>query len=214
MLIYMATNRITGKEYIGQSVRSLTHRKSQHLSSALTNTGNTYFCNTIRKYGQYNFDWEILHDGITDIDDLNKLEMYYIKLYDTFNNGYNLTEGGGGMLGLVPNKDTRLKMSQAKCGTKLKEKHKQRIKKTMVGRNSGKDNPFYGGKHNGESLKKISSAQTGKKNHRAHAVIVHGEHFDTLTEAAIVLHTTIKTISYRIKNNFVGYKHVTDTRGK
>ena len=44
------------------------------------------------------------------------METYFIKEYDSLNNGYNLTEGGDGMLGNIPSIETRMKMSLAGKG--------------------------------------------------------------------------------------------------
>ena len=87
--IYMYTNKINGKKYIGQTVRPLYRRHSQHLSQH-----DTYFDRALAKYGRENFELEVLEDNISDEEELNKKEEYYIAKYDTFNNGYNLNRGG------------------------------------------------------------------------------------------------------------------------
>ena len=46
----------------------------------------------IRKYGLENFSFEILE--LCSEKDLNKKEQYWIQYYNSFNNGYNATEGG------------------------------------------------------------------------------------------------------------------------
>lgn len=89
--IYMYTNQINGMKYIGQTIAPLKKRHLCYLSGR-----ETYFDRALHKYGQENFDLEVLEDGIFDRDILDQREMYYIEKYDTFNNGYNLTLGGGG----------------------------------------------------------------------------------------------------------------------
>ena len=128
MLIYMATNRVNGKEYIGQTIGSLKHRKQGHITDAKLHRDVMYFHKALRKYGFDNFDWEILHDNITNINDLNKSEIYYIKLYDTFENGYNLNAGGKNAL------------TSHKTRKKISENHVDF---------SGENHPMYGkrGKH-------------------------------------------------------------------
>lgn len=91
-LIYMATNKVNGKSYIGLTTGSLENRCKQHKSQAKRVDG--LFQRAINKYGWDNFSWEVLEDDIDSIDDLNKREVYYIDKYDTFNNGYNMTLGG------------------------------------------------------------------------------------------------------------------------
>ena len=88
-LIYMYTNKINNKKYIGQTTRSLKIRHQQHLSQC-----DTYFDKALHKYGENNFSLEILEDNIDDIKVLNQKEEYYIQLYNTFEDGYNLNRGG------------------------------------------------------------------------------------------------------------------------
>lgn len=51
-IIYKITNRINGMVYIGQTVRTLRRRYSNHLSKS----SKSYISNAIRKYGKENFD--------------------------------------------------------------------------------------------------------------------------------------------------------------
>lgn len=97
-IIYKITNNINGKCYIGQTINPK-QRFNKHCKS------NKYYIDkSIQKYGIDNFTYEVLY--ITDYlckDDLltvlNEKEIYYINLYDSFNNGYNQTLGGQGTLG-------------------------------------------------------------------------------------------------------------------
>lgn len=95
--IYKFTNKINNKVYIGKS-QDLERRYSSHKRNHLnpnTEDYNTKFYNALRKYGFENFVYEILEqsDNFTD-EDLNKKECYYINLYDSINNGYNIQAGG------------------------------------------------------------------------------------------------------------------------
>ncbi|MCK4454676.1 GIY-YIG nuclease family protein, partial [Candidatus Parcubacteria bacterium] len=73
MLIYIATNRVNGKQYVGQTTLTLERRKRTHIWKSLVGGCSGYFYNAIRKYGQKNFVWKILHDNINSINYLNKL---------------------------------------------------------------------------------------------------------------------------------------------
>lgn len=101
MLIYKATNNINGKIYIGQTTLTLEERKKTHKRDSQRISDEklkrNHFYRAIRKYGWENFSWEVLQDNIETIDELDELEQYYIKLYNTFNNpsrGYNNQSGG------------------------------------------------------------------------------------------------------------------------
>ena len=94
-LIYMYRNKLNNMKYIGQTVNSLEHRLSAHLSNTVYSC--SYIDRALQKYGKDNFEFSILEDNIPN-DLLNDKEIYYIKKYNTFNNGYNLTLGGSGAL--------------------------------------------------------------------------------------------------------------------
>lgn len=89
-IIYMATNAINGKSYIGQTVSGLESRKSSHYKDAKNK--NFYFCRALRKYGRSDWSWTILYT--VRERDLNVAEICAIYYYDTYYNGYNSTEGG------------------------------------------------------------------------------------------------------------------------
>lgn len=116
MLIYKATNIINNKQYIGQTVNSLEYRKRDHISEAMRQNNNNHFHNAIRKYGKKSFTWEIIHGNIDTIEELNKLEIYYIGYYNTFEKGYNMTFGGGGSVGRKVSEETRKKIGDTERG--------------------------------------------------------------------------------------------------
>jgi hypothetical protein len=51
----------------------------------------------IHKYGIKNFDFNILE--VCSIEQLDERERYWISYYDSYNNGYNRTPGGGSLRG-------------------------------------------------------------------------------------------------------------------
>ena len=97
--IYKYTNKINGKHYIGQSI-NLEMRRYAHKSSAFNEKAKDYdaqFHQAIRKYGWDNFDYEVIAELTPEEytkEGLDTLERYFIKYYNSFNNGYNATEGG------------------------------------------------------------------------------------------------------------------------
>jgi group I intron endonuclease len=145
MIIYKVTNKTNGKMYIGQTIFDLDKRKDQHINTALSNKYKSHFHSALKKHGVNNFDWDIIAE-CDNTDELNRLEAYYIGYYDTYNNGYNLTIGGGGMSGWKPTEKTR-----------------QKISKTKKGVQAGENNPFYGKHHTEESKQKMSESSKGIK---------------------------------------------------
>lgn len=89
--IYKAENLINGKVYIGQSI-NIENRKIEHLSHA--GCDKTKFHRALLAYGENNFKWSILEK--CDKNKLNEREIYWISVYNSFNNGYNMTSGGDG----------------------------------------------------------------------------------------------------------------------
>ena len=95
MLIYCATNKYTGRKYIGQTVKPLIQRISEHKHRAQYEDHHNKFYNAIKKYGWDAFEWEILEENPNWTNaELDEKEKYYINYYDTINNGYNILTGG------------------------------------------------------------------------------------------------------------------------
>jgi group I intron endonuclease len=86
----------TGKVYIGQTTRPFRIRYNRHKTAHLKPKSSGYktqLAYAFRKHGFENFQWEILHEDIP-WDKLSELEIQEIKNYDSYNNGYNCTNGG------------------------------------------------------------------------------------------------------------------------
>ena len=94
--IYKIENLINGKIYIGKSV-DIDNRIRNHKSESFNPISNAYdtaIHRAIRKYGIYNFSFEVVEEF--NRDDLNKKEQHWIDYYDAFTQGYNMTLGGEG----------------------------------------------------------------------------------------------------------------------
>lgn len=83
--IYKITNKINNKSYIGQSIDILKRFNSHKYKS------DTLIGRDIQKYGEENFELEILEE--CDVSELDEKEIYYINKYDTIRNGYNISLG-------------------------------------------------------------------------------------------------------------------------
>lgn len=103
--IYKIVNDINDKVYIGQTRRSIKERFSQHYSAAVTRKENNKFHNALLKHGRENFHIIQMINVIQNSEDelikeLDRLEVIWIKKFNSFKNGYNSTVGGGGTKGL------------------------------------------------------------------------------------------------------------------
>lgn len=101
-LVYMITSSTSGKNYIGFTTKTFFHRFRTHYTNALAGILDTHFYRAIRKYGIEDFTHQILWEG--NDNECGEMEKHYIKLYNTYKNGYNMTEGGDG--GITTNKRT------------------------------------------------------------------------------------------------------------
>ncbi len=91
MWIYKITNIQNNKIYIGQTIRPIEQRFYRHLNDALNNILDTHFARAIRKYGKENFTMEEIDTAITQ-EKLNQKEQYWIKYYNSVEEGYNETD--------------------------------------------------------------------------------------------------------------------------
>lgn len=161
-LIYKITNKINNKAYIGKTEIGLKARWKRHKNNArYTNDRKLY--RAINKYGSDSFLIEILE--YCNVDILNDREIYYIKLYDTFKHGYNMTLGGDGGK-YEPSQETKEKISRSNTGRKHTKQAKEKISKAKKGRPNnlicGNKNGFFGKKHSEEFLKYTFESQAKK----------------------------------------------------
>ena len=87
--IYKITNLKNNLVYIGQTV-NFGIRRRDHWSDKT----NDDLHNDIQKLGREYFKFEIIEK--CDVDQLDEREKYWIEYYDSYNMGYNNTEGGSG----------------------------------------------------------------------------------------------------------------------
>jgi len=90
--IYKITNMINNKCYIGQSVNIKQRWKNHKTVNPKDHEYNYPLYQAFRKYGINNFNFEVIEE--CSIDELNNKEEYWIKYYNSYNNGYNQTLGG------------------------------------------------------------------------------------------------------------------------
>jgi group I intron endonuclease len=142
MIVYLYTNKINGKQYVGQTIKTLAARWKNQKSSAKNKKIHRHpIDNAIAKYGAETFDKTVLHECLT-VEEMDFAEMFYIALLNTQSpNGYNLTGGGVGLRGWKHTPEAKLKMSKAQMGNKkaLGRKPSERWIKAMQ--------PFWNGEY-------------------------------------------------------------------
>lgn len=122
--IYMHKNKINNKVYIGQSCNI---KVRWH---PISYKGSSYFYNAIKKYGWNNFEHIILENNLS-LEEADKKEKYYIKLYDFVNRdkGYNLKNGGNNGYQLSKETIQKIKNSNKIYAEMHKEDYIQRLEK-------------------------------------------------------------------------------------
>ena len=143
MVVYLITNLINGKKYVGKTVHTLSDRWSQHKYAARRDRKHSHLHSAMRRYGIGAFRAEVICTCSAE-KELFRQERYFIKRYGTKNrrHGYNLTDGGEiGPVGMVHSKESRRKMSKS---------------------HSGKNHHFFGKHHSEETRDKIARSNTGK----------------------------------------------------
>jgi group I intron endonuclease len=91
-IIYCAHCLISGKKYIGQTRQAFEERIKLHKRDS--KRLNLLFYRAIRKHGWDNFVWGIVEECNENL--LNEKEIYWIEKFNSYNEGYNSTLGGGG----------------------------------------------------------------------------------------------------------------------
>lgn len=140
--IYVITNKINGKQYVGQT---LTHRLNKnkyrpfgytqrfldHISEAFgkKKKQSRYLNNALRKYNREKFSVELVIR--CSIHDLDQEECRYISEYQSlYPNGYNLTRGGKGARH-VPYDIIATKVEISKIPYQHSDQTKQKISKQL-----------------------------------------------------------------------------------
>lgn len=149
--IYKIENLINHKVYIGQSC-NIEKRKEIHFIALERNCHqNEYLQRSYNKYGIENFSHEIIEECSEEL--LSEREIYWINYYDSYNNGYNLTEGGYGIRGYHHNKDTRVRMSKSQKDRVRTDEEIEKIRRIITEYNTTRD--YH---HSEETKNKISNA--------------------------------------------------------
>ena len=125
--IYLVTNTINGKQYVGQTITKYSKLGHGHAVR-----------DAYKKYGRKNFTYETIVSGISCEMFLDYAEKFWIKTLDTMvPNGYNL-EFGGKRGKIVNHKPNLGKKASAETKAKMSESQKEYWTSLPVHPNKGK----------------------------------------------------------------------------
>lgn len=146
--IYVLIDSTNGKQYVGQTTKTLEQRLRRHLWPSTLEAGALHVANAIREHGAENFRIELVEECFSK-DDMDVKELYHAQRLGTFYPaGYNLRAGtgpgatseelkrriGAGNVGKVVSDETRLRLSASHLGHR--HSAETRIKLSIA--NSGK----------------------------------------------------------------------------
>ena len=125
--IYKHTNPINNKSYIGQTSRD---DPSIRWQNGLGYQDSRKFWQAILKYGWDIFTHEIIENDIPTLEKADEREVYWINYYDSVNNGYNISLGGGRHL-RGPEYGKRISEGQKKNWDNNPERHEKARQKLL-----------------------------------------------------------------------------------
>lgn len=196
--IYMLIDKRNGKKYVGKHNGSYKYYWS----------GGLIPKKIANKHGKNVFERIILEENISD-ELLNDREIFYIKHYNTVEEGYNLTNGGDGgdwtigkteeelleigkkiserQIGRIFSEETKKRMSESGKTKHFTEEHKRNISKALKG--------ITGRTHSEETKMKLSKLKKGvpnpdhskfmtENNPKARKVSIDGVVYKTIKEAS------------------------------
>ena len=154
-IIYGYTNLESGKMYIGQTLHP-ERRWNAHRYGKYKNGWHKDYQNNPDKY-----EYSVIEYDVPE-DKLDEREIFWIKFFDSYNNGYNLTEGGNSTRGYKHTEEYKLHLSKLHSGSgnpfynnhslagknhpmdgkKLSEEHRKKI--SEASNHQGENNPMYG----------------------------------------------------------------------
>jgi len=91
--LYLVTNTVNSKVYVGLTIGPLQSRLKQHFAAARKGRKSA-FCHAIKKYGEDVFKIELLSTNARTYDELQGQEVLEISKRDAIRNGYNTAFGG------------------------------------------------------------------------------------------------------------------------
>lgn len=207
MHLYVLTNKVNGKRYVGQTIRRLRRRLYEHSRASC----NTIIARAIRKHGWENFAVDSCE--VDSLDDLNELEEFMIDFLGShcLKHGYNAKFGGGNHGGQPFTKETRAKISANLTGRPVSEETRKKMSES---------NKLW--KRTPEQIAKQAAAIRGRKHTKEHNAKISasnmGRAVSDETRAKISAANKGKKrtpeMVEAMRQRQLGHKHSAETRAK
>ncbi len=130
MFLYVITNRLNGKRYVGQAVDPV-KRWNLHLFHAKAKDGKLY--RAMRLHGVINFEYVVVACVLRK-EWINECEVELIRSLDTYQNGYNATVGGEGTQGFGCTDERRRKIAASKIGKSRSVETIEKMRRAATGK--------------------------------------------------------------------------------
>lgn len=155
--IYLITNQINEKVYVGQTSQSLKDRWIQHCDP---NSHCRHLKSAIAKYGPDRFSMVSLGKAATQ-EEATNLEDLWIILFDSRNreHGYNISMAGPGAKGYTHSEESKAAIGRAHRGKIISEETREKLRQANLGK-----------KHGDACKEKLSSLVGEKANNFNHSV--------------------------------------------
>lgn len=201
--IYITTNMINGKKYLGQ-------KKFDCHSSSYIGSGKA-LKKAIHKYGRENFSRSIVCFCHT-AEELNKVEYDLSLFLDVVasDDWYNQVYGGGSINGYRFTEEAKRKIAQSKIGKSRTDEDRKKLSLGQKRRFATADGTMLGKKHSIEAKKRMSQSRkglfVGDRSTCASSVIMicpngNQKRFGSIREAERETGVDRCTIQYRISVN-------------
>lgn len=189
--LYIITNKVNGKKYVGITTRGYKTRWNAHLRDCFRDSHRCYdtvLYNAMRKYGTDSFEMVFINE-YNSWEELCAKEKFLIKNLNThFKNGYgyNMTYGGDGIFGY--------KWTKEQLAKRPKKRSTAAIAKLKANPNT-----------------KIS--KMGEKNPSAREVIIDGISYPAISVAAKAINISSNLARHRIISKKYPTYQYTDGKG-
>lgn len=203
--VYVLTNRLNAKQYVGISA-NLPQRLRQHRHSG---SGCWAIRSAIKKYGWDSFDVNVFANVPREV--ANTLEIALIVNLKTKRpNGYNLTDGGEGVSGHTWTLEDRKRMSETRRGKPMHPNTLAELSKYWGSKPSDETKAKLSAKKKGVNFseghrKSISEARKGKAVWGTR-IAINGVEYPSMQAAADALGVTKAAISLRAKKKWPNYE--------
>ncbi len=176
----------SGKGYVGQA-QDLPSRKREFLNENNADYAGDKLRKARKQYPDFSqWVYEVLEE--CSIELLDEREKYWIRHYDTYHNGYNLTEGGtSGTKGYHHRDDTKEKIAEKQRAAAQRKTQEERVKNAVYASSFvDRDNPEYRKNLSQSLMGHVESKETRSKISKSH-IELHG----------------VSVVKYDLKGNYV-----------